>query len=105
MTNPPGDSDEPKTNGTSDEHARARKNTPIISVGGPDGAANRIAQLCVNLRRTLAVCERVERLVREHGFNPEARAALAELAEHFEEKLPPMSAGTGRVLRRLAELG
>jgi hypothetical protein len=105
MRTPPGDSDEPKTNGPADERARTRKDTPIVSIGGPEGAANRIAQLRRTLGRTGDLCEQVERLVRSRGFDPQARAALIELADHFEQNLTTIAAGTGRVLRRLAELG
>jgi len=94
--------DEQQKNG--DVDADRAEDTPIISVGGPDGAANRIAQLRVTLERTCGLCKQVERLVRARGFDPGARAALAELADHFDGTLASIAAGTGRVLRRLANL-
>jgi hypothetical protein len=93
---------ERKTNGV--DAGDAREDTPIISVGGPDGAANRIAQLRVTLERTCGLCDQVERLVRARGFDPQARAALSELADYFDGNLAMIAAGTGRVLRRLANL-
>jgi len=96
-------SDEPKTNGVADE--RARKDTPIVSVGGPVAAADRIAGLQRSMRRALGLIDEVERLVRARGFDPQSRAALSELAEYFDDELPTWAASTGRVLRRLADLG
>src|SRR6185312_14330045 len=96
--------DERKEDGPADGEPRARKDTPI-SVGGPEGAANRIAQLQRTLRRTLGLADEVERLVRSRGFDPRSRAALVELADHFEEDLTAIAASKGRTLRRLADLG
>lgn len=102
----PGETDDgstPHADGSSPP--RDRKDTPVISVGGPEGAANRIAQLARTTRRTVEMCERAERLVRSGGFDPAARGFLIELADHFENDMTAWSAGTGRVLRRLADLG
>lgn len=96
--------DEPKTDGVADD-GRARKDTPIISVGGPGAAADRIAGLQRSMRRALGLVDEVERLVRARGFDPQSRAALTELAEYFDDELPRWAASTGRVLRRLADLG
>jgi hypothetical protein len=104
MSKPGENDDGPAPNADGSSPARDRKNTPVISVGGPEGAANRIAQLGRTARRTVEMCERVERLVRSGGFDAAARGFLIELADHFDN-ISGWAAGTGRILRRLADLG
>jgi len=99
----PNEPKDPNANGLG--APRDRKNTPIISVGGPSGAADQLARLQRTLRRIVDVSGEAERLVRSSGFTPEARAFLGEIAEHFEDELPAISAGIGRTLRRIADLG
>ncbi len=106
MTTKTGDNDDERSPNADGSNApRDRKNTPIISVGGPNGAADQLARLQRTLQRIVDVSGEAERLVRAAGFTPEARAFLSEIAEHFEDELPAISAGIGRTLRRIADLG
>ena len=104
MKNPGENDDERARYENGSKAPRERKNTPLIFVGGPAAAADRLSQLQRTLGRLVDTCGSAERLVRSGGFTPEARAFLIELADHFENDLPSISAGTGRTLRRLADL-
>jgi len=94
--------DDPKKTrvGTGD---RDRKTTPAFGLPTPEATIERIGKLIRTLERTVDLCRRVEQLVREGGFDARSRAFLMEVGEHFEEQLPPVSIGTGRVLKRLAK--
>jgi hypothetical protein len=94
--------DESKKNGHGSPSARARRVTPVVGLPTPEAAARLIAHLADGLRRSIDICDQVERLVREGGFDTRARAFMIEAADAFDVELASVASGTGRALRRLA---